>query len=106
MNYRVGMRDIGKITLNEQDTIASVIQNVALILLTRQQSVPLYRGFGLSMNFIDKPEPTAKPLIVSEIHEAIAEYEPRAVVRNITFEADADNPGRLLPTVEVEIYEQ
>lgn len=106
MSYKVSSRDISKIKLNESDTVASVMQNIAIILSTRQQTVPLYRGFGLPMQFIDKPIPVAKPLMIAEITEAIAEYEPRAKLIGVSFEIDESVPGRLIPTVEVEINDE
>ncbi|HWP51649.1 MAG TPA: GPW/gp25 family protein [Clostridia bacterium] len=106
MSYKVSAKDLGRITLNERDTVASVLQNIAIILKTRQQSVPLYRDFGIPMEFIDRPIPVAKPLLISEITEAISNYEPRATVIGITFQEDAATPGKLIPTVEVEITDE
>ena len=103
MSYLVNERDLSKITLNEKDLVTSVLQNVAIILATRQQSVPLYREFGLSMEFVDKPVTVAKPLIVAEVSEAISLFEPRASLVDVTFEIDEKTPGKLVPTVEVEI---
>lgn len=103
MSYKVSSRDISKMTLNESDTVSSVMQNIAIILSTRQGTVPLNRGFGLPMQFVDKPIPVAKVLMIAEITEAIAEYEPRAKLVNVTFEIDENVPGKLIPTVEVEI---
>jgi uncharacterized protein len=106
MSYKVSTRDISKISLNESDTVTSVMQNIAIILSTRQGTVPLYRGFGLPMNFIDKPIPVAKTLMIAEITEAIAEYEPRANLISVSFEIDESAPERLIPTVEVEIIDE
>lgn len=105
MSYKVSPKSLGSITLNERDTVKSVLQNTAIILSTRQQSVPLYRGFGLSGRFVDKPIPVAKSMMIAEIPEVIAEYEPRAKVVNVTFEEDENTPGKLIPIVEVEINE-
>jgi len=106
MSYKVSTRDLSKITLSQADRVSSILQNIAIILSTRQQSIPLYRSFGLPMQFIDKPIPVAKPLIIAEIQEAIAEFEPRATLVNVTFEEDESAPGRLIPTVEVEIADE
>ena len=106
MSYKITGADIGAVSLNEQNIVRSVIQNIAIILSTRQRSAPLYRDFGLPMDFIDRPIPVARPLLVAEITEAIARYEPRAALIGVTFELDEAIPGRLMPTVEVEISEQ
>ncbi|MCF8017847.1 MAG: GPW/gp25 family protein [Vallitaleaceae bacterium] len=103
MSYIVSSKNLGSITLNESDTVKSVLQNIAIILSTRQLSVPLYRDFGLPMQFIDKPVAVAKPLLIAEIKDAISEYEPRATVLNVTFETDNNAPGKLIANVEVEI---
>jgi len=105
MGYKVSAQDLRSIKLNESDTVAAVLQNIAIILSTRQQSVPLYRSFGLPMRFIDKPTPVARPMMIAEIQEAIMEFEPRATLLGVTFEIDENVPGKLIPTVEVEINE-
>ncbi|MDR1158365.1 MAG: GPW/gp25 family protein [Oscillospiraceae bacterium] len=106
MNYRVSAKDPREITLNESDPVASVLQNIAIILKTRKHSVPLYRDFGLSGQFIDKPIHIAKPMLIAELTEAIAEYEPRATVVRVTLEESQNIPGKLVVTVEVEIGDE
>lgn len=105
MSYTVSAADLARVQLNEEETIASVCQNVALILATRQGTCPLYRGFGLPQRFVDKPMPVAKAMLFSEVKEAVEEYEPRAEVINVFFTDDPASPGRLIPTVEVNIIE-
>jgi len=106
MSYTINPKSLNKITLNEKNTVASVLQNIAIILSTRQQSVPLYREFGLPMRFIDKPIPVAKALLIAEIEEAISEFEPRATIKNISFEVDINVPGKLIPILEVDIVDE
>jgi len=91
------------IKLSDRNAVTSVLQNVAIILATPKGSVPLYREFGLSMDFVDKPMPVARTLLVSAITEAIHEFEPRAEVVGISFETDENAVGRLVPIVEVEV---
>lgn len=105
MRYTVPSGSLNAIRLSESDPVASVLQNIAIILSTRQGSVPLYREFGLPMRFLDKPTPVAKPLMVAEIKAAIDEFEPRAEFIRVTFQEDASTPGKLIPAVEVEIHE-
>ena len=64
----------------------------------------MYRDFGLDQSFLDKPTPIAKTLMISRIREAVEEYEPRVEVVDI--KVQADNLGRLIPTVEVEIIDE
>lgn len=89
--------------LNETDIVASVLQNVGIILATRRGSCPLYWDFGIPIDFLDRPIPVAKTLAYAEIKEAIEAYEPRATVVGVTFSEDANTPGLLIPTVEVSI---
>ena len=106
MSYFVSAKSEGGISLNEKDTVKSVLQNIKLILMTRQFSVPLYRNFGLPMQFIDRPLAAAKPLLIAEIKDTIAEYEPRAEVLNIVIETDLRAPGKLNAIVEVDIKDE
>ena len=106
MSYKVRGTDLTCIRLNEQDTVKSVLQNVAIILSTRKGTVPMYRGFGIDQRFVDKPVPIAKTMLYVDVKEAIEEYEPRAEVVNVMFQEDPATPGRLIPTVEVEIIER
>lgn len=103
MTYLVSPARERALTLNETETVASVLQNVAVILGTPKGSVPMYRNFGISTRAVDRTVPVAKTLLVSDVKEAVELYEPRAKVVSVTFEEDAAEPGRLIPTVEVEI---
>ncbi len=85
-------------------TAASVLQNVAVILATRKGSVPLYRSFGLNMDFLDKPAPAARVRMIAEVREAVETWEPRATVRGVTFSGDLERPDLL--AVEVEIVDE
>lgn len=106
MSYFVSTKDGAGISLNEKDTVKSVLQNIKIILLTRQFSVPLYRDFGLPMQFLDRPMVAAKALLIAEIKDAITEFEPRATVIDITVEADLSVPGKLHAVVEVDIEDE
>lgn len=41
MTYKVSAVDVGTVKLNEQDTVSSVLQNIAILLSTRQHSSAL-----------------------------------------------------------------
>lgn len=103
MSYQVSPGDLSVLRFNEGDTVSSALQNIAVILSTRRGSVPLYRDFGLNMDFLDKPIPVAKVMMISEVREAVERWEPRATVLGVTFSEDPARPGTLIPTVEVEI---
>ncbi len=101
MSYRIEAGGLSDITLNETDTVKSILQNIKIILATRRGSVPLYREFGLSHEMVDRPINVAKALLVSEIREAVETFEPRAEVVGVSFETP--EPGVLVPTVEVNV---
>lgn len=101
MSYTVRATDLGKIRWSDPELVSSVLQNIAVILSTPKGSVPLYRDFGLSTVFLDKPMPMAKMMMIAEIREAIEKWEPRARYTGISFSEDVS--GALWPAVEVEI---
>lgn len=103
MNYTVSATDLKNIRFSERDAVRSVLQNIAVILSTPRGTVPLYREFGLDWSFMDKPMPLAKALMVAPVREAIERWEPRARVLDVSFSGDPARPGRLIPTVEVDI---
>lgn len=101
MSYKVTPDDM-VLELNGTNTVQAVLQNVDIILSTMKGSVPLYREFGVSPDYLHKPLPVAKAMLQVEIREAVERFEPRAEVINVTFREDQD---RIIPTVEVNIRE-
>ena len=106
MTYKVTAADLNGLHLNVTDTVASVVQNIAVLLATRKGDVPLYRDFGLSQTFVDKPMPVARVLLHADVKESVEQYEPRVGVVDVTFQEDRSAPGRLIPTVEVKIINE
>lgn len=103
MKYQVNAYSLRKIILNETDPVKSVLQNVAIILATIQGTVPLYREFGIPRDMVDRPISVAKVIMTSRVKEAVERFEPRASVVSVRCQEDEGVPGRLVPTVEVEI---
>lgn len=85
-----------------------ILQNVRTILSTRIGTVPLHRDFGVSWEHLDKPYPVAKQLMMVEIIEAIAKFEPRAKVESVELDESAEDAmeGLLKPRVIVSIGEE
>lgn len=102
MAYIVKAYALEKINLAPETTVEEVLQNVSIIISTPKFSVPLDRGLGLSQRFLDKPIQVAQSILISEVMDAIEEYEPRAEIENVTFEL-GERPGLLIPVVEVNI---
>lgn len=84
---------------NEQ---LEVIQNVKTILTTMQGTVPLDRDFGIDSEVIDKPVNVIRPLIVKEVKEKLAKYEPRVKFISMFWDGTGSE-GRIVPTVRVAI---
>jgi len=103
VRYTISAASKGSLRLNETDRVSSVLQNIAMILSTRKGSVPLYRDFGLPMDFVDKPVQAARVMMIAAVREAVEEWEPRATVLGVTFDQGAEQAGKLVPVVEVEI---
>ena len=92
-NYLVSANDLTAISLGEQDTVA-----------TPKGTVPGYREFGIDISdILDRPENVAQPMLCAAIKEAIERFEPRATYMGTTFKSSKDNPGTMLPVVEVSI---
>jgi len=106
VSFIVKGNDFHKINLSPETEIDEIMQNIAVLLATPKGSVPLDRDMGLPMAFLDKPVPVAEALLVAEVNEVVPLYEPRVVVVNTTFEFDADDPGRMVPIVEVEVVDE
>ena len=103
MEYTVSAADLANIRLKEEDEVREILRNVAVILATPKGSVPMYRSFGLDMSFLDKPMNVAKNMAVIPVREALEEWEPRAVFKDMSLSFDPSNPGKLAFTVQIEI---
>lgn len=93
------------IDLNPPNVHQEVLQNVAVIVATYKNSVPMMRGFGIDNRVVHRPVPVAEDLIASQLYEQIEEYEPRAIVNQISFETDALT-GEVIPLIYIEGVEE
>ena len=84
----------------ENDTVKSVLQNIAILLGTKKGTIPQYREFGLDMEYIDKPPEVARTIMAAEIREAIEEFEPRAKIVNLEISAEL---GKMIVRLEVDV---
>lgn len=103
MDYTVNSADNYTLTLAQTKETASVLQNIALLLNTKKGTMPMYREFGLPMEFVDKPIDVAETMAYLEISDAIEEFEPRAVLKDVTLRKNSS--GQIHITVEVSINE-
>lgn len=105
MTYIVDTTKENEINLDPATVYEEVIQNLYFLYSSTEYDIPLDREFGLSGVYIDKPIETAKALATINIYDKTEEYEPRAEIVNIDFEADYER-GILKPIVEVEINDE
>ena len=94
-----------KLTLAPSNTTEEIIQNIYCILKTPIRTVPFYREFGVRNDYLHRPIPASQSAFTAAIVNAISEFEPRAQVTRVTFDIDVNNPGYLIPTVEVTFLE-
>lgn len=76
------------IDFEPESEIAEIMQNLRTIITTKKGSVPLDRDFGLSFDWIDKPYDISRNQFMVEVIEQCEKYEPRAIIRSITFDDD------------------
>lgn len=102
MSYTVSPKE-RVIRLGVTDKTEAALQGVALILGTRQGSVPQYRDFGIPWDFQDRPVQIGKALMFAKIREQILEFVPEADLVGLDFVDDPEDPGHTYPVAEVEI---
>lgn len=90
MRYKIRSDQLGEVKLCESDEVRSVMQNVQMILATRRGTVPMYRDFGLPMEFIDRSAPVAENILAAEVREVLENYEPRAVLKGVAVNYDTN----------------
>ena len=81
------------------DWLAELDQRLALLLSTREGTMPLDREFGLNMDFVDMPPEVAKSLYTAEVTEKVAKFIPTVKVREITW--DTGGQGNLIAKVVI-----
>lgn len=104
MAYKVNSAGNYSLSLQQDSKVFSVLQNIALLLNTKRGTVPMYRDFGLPMEFVDKPIDVAENMAYVEISDALEEFEPRAKLEDVYFEKTAN--GKMSITVEVSIEDE
>lgn len=87
----------------------AIRQNIKIILLTFQGSIPLDRNFAHTGKFIDAPNPLMSARLVAELTDALEKYEPRIRVQSIewkkTTSATNLREGVLQPVVRFSLKE-
>ena len=65
------------------DYMAELDRQLALLLSTREGTMPLDREFGLNMDFVDMPPEAAKSLYTAEITKKTAQFIPEVRVQSV-----------------------
>jgi phage baseplate assembly protein W len=104
MVYSFTVDESPKLTLAPITLIEEIVQNVSMIVTTMKNTVPLFRDFGVSATFLDRPTVAAEAVLIADIIDAIEIYEPRAKVINVSFVRN-DMTGVLIPNLELGINE-
>uniref|UniRef100_A0AAU8B6D0 IraD/Gp25-like domain-containing protein n=1 Tax=Dulem virus 34 TaxID=3145752 RepID=A0AAU8B6D0_9CAUD len=81
------------------DYLAELDRQLALLLSTREGTMPLDRSFGLNMDFVDMPPEAAKSLYAAEVTEKVAKFIPAVRVQEITW--NRTESGKLNPKVVI-----
>lgn len=89
------------IDLAPANTHQEVIQNIAVILDTVQKSCPMFREMGIPGEVYGRPLNVIENLMVGYIYDQIEEYEPRAIISEVNFEAESVT-GKLIPIITLE----
>lgn len=77
------------------DWLAELDRQLALLLSTREGTMPLDRAFGLNMDFVDMPPEAAKSLYTAEVTEKVSKFIPEVRVQEVTW--TGGNTGKLFP---------
>lgn len=79
-----------EVTFSPRNVYEEVLQNVRTIFATAVYSVPLDRELGIDATIVDEPVNTVRQKLSGRIVKALRKYEPRADVRRIEYEYNAD----------------
>jgi len=74
-------------------------RQIALLLSTREGSIPLDREFGLDLDFVDRPAAVVKSLYTAEVTKKVARFIPSVRVREVQWTGTPE--GKLQPRVVV-----
>ena len=81
------------------DWLAELDRQLALLLSTREGTMPLDRTFGINMDFLDLPIEAAKSLYAAEVTEKVSKFIPEVRVQEITW--TSNHSGQLSPKVVI-----
>ena len=83
----------------EDDKLAELDRQLALLLSTPEGTMPLDREFGVNMDFVDKPPEVVKSLYTAEVTQKVPRFIPWARVYEVTWEYGEQ--GHIKPKVVI-----
>lgn len=89
------------IDLSPANIHQEVLQNVAIIIDTWENTCPMLRALGILAQLIGRPLPVVKNIMIGQLYDQIEQNEPRAILGGITFEENAFT-GKLIPIIEIQ----
>ena len=100
------MIDLNKVTIESVNFGSQgneeVYQNLSTLFTTPVGTVPFDREFGIDISLLDNSLPIAQGRLIVEYIEKTKIYEPRAIVKEVSFTNNSDE-GTLIPKVVIEI---
>lgn len=83
----------------EDDKLAELDRQLALLLSTPAGTMPLDREFGIQMNFVDKSPEVVKSLYMAEVTRKVPKFIPWVRVYEVTWEYGEQ--GHIKPKVVI-----
>ncbi len=83
----------------QDDKLAELDRQLALLLSTQAGTMPLDREFGIQMNFVDKPPEVVKSLYTSEVTKKVPQFIPWVRVYEVTW--SHGEQGHIKPKVVI-----
>lgn len=83
----------------QDDKLAELDRQLALLLSTQAGTMPLDREFGIQMNFVDKPPEVVKSLYTAEVTKKVPQFIPWVRVYEVTW--SHGEQGHIKPKVVI-----
>ena len=80
-----------------------LVQRIYCLLATVKGTVPCYRDYGLSSEWLHRPINAVQSLYATQVAQALAAYLPDVKLLRIRFDNDSERPDYLHPILEVKI---
>lgn len=90
---------LNKIKLKPKNKYEAVLQNVACIVDTIQNSCPMARDIGTPGDAYGRPISVVENELIGKIYDQIEEFEPRAILGGVRIESEND---KMIPYITIE----